>query len=197
MGVYATVSRAPAGPDDTLDVLWVSASDGVEPEGQGEETDLRWAGRGGVLPDVGDDALLFTDSRGDPWAVCWPSGATSPISLASLDARVAALEAGPEAVTAVAAFANSWVNFDADRPAAFYRDRGRVFLTGIVKSGTLNTVAFTLPAGYRPASVNGLIFPAISNGALGVLTVTSTGAVVPNTGSNVYFTLDGISFRYA
>jgi hypothetical protein len=109
MGVYATVSRAPAGPDDTLDVLWVSASDGVEPEGQGEETDLRWASRGGVLPAVGDDALLFIDSRGDPWAVCWPSGATP--------------DSGPDAVTVVAAFSNGWLNYDSDRAAGYYRDR--------------------------------------------------------------------------
>jgi hypothetical protein len=94
------------------------------------------------------------------------------------------------------AFTNSWVNYDADRPAGFYRHGGRVYLTGIIKSGVMNATALTLPTGYRPSAVSGLIFPAVSNGALGVITVTSAGFVVPNIGSNVYFCLDGVDFRH-
>jgi hypothetical protein len=102
-----------------------------------------------------------------------------------------------EAVTPVSVFANSWVNYDADRPAAFYKDRGRVYLSGLVKSGTIGTTIFTLPAGYVPASVNGLLFPVVSNGAFGFAAVFNSGVVQANTGSNVYFSLDGISFRAA
>lgn len=99
--------------------------------------------------------------------------------------------------TAVASFSNSWVNNDAIRVARYYRDRGRVYLEGIIKSGTINTVAFTLPAGYRHAQAPALTFAVPSNGALGIVNVTNTGAVIPAIGSNAYFDLSGISFRAA
>lgn len=121
----------------------------------------------------------------------------------ALKAKVAdlAVVISPEATHFVGAagepgFQHSWVNFDSDRPAAYYRHMGRVHLAGVVKSGTVGSSAFTLLAGYRPASVNGLIFAVTSNGVFGVVTVDSTGAVIPAIGSNTYFALDGISFRH-
>jgi hypothetical protein len=59
------------------------------------------------------------------------------------------------------AFTNSWVNFDSVRPVGFYRHLGRVYLTGVAKSGTVGAAIFTLPAGYRPAetdAANPLVF---------------------------------------
>lgn len=90
MGVAATVSVAPSSADDTLDVF--HTTDAGE---RADEQGLRWASRGGALPAVGDDALLFLDSLGDPWAVVWPSGGSPDTSgsLAALDARLNVLEA--------------------------------------------------------------------------------------------------------
>lgn len=111
----------------------------------------------------------------------------------------------PEALHVVGAAgepgpANGWVNFDAvgptQRAAAFYKDRGRVYLQGLVKSGTIGLAAFTLPPGYLPATAD-VEFLALSNGGLGVLQVTLAGAVIPAGGSNVSFFLDGHSFRAA
>lgn len=68
MGVAATVTRAPATADDQLDVEWTIASE------DGEETQsetCRWVRRGTALPAVGDDALVLTDSQGDPWVIAW------------------------------------------------------------------------------------------------------------------------------
>jgi len=49
-------------------------------------------------------------------------------------------------------FQNGWVNFAAGSNACQYRKEGdRVFLRGMMKSGTLgNVIAFALPAGFRP-----------------------------------------------
>lgn len=146
-----------------------------------------WSPLGNALPAAGDEALVVEADDGTWWAVTWESGAQTTVTTA------------PEAITAVAGFANSWVNFDADRPAGYYRDRGRVYLTGIIKSGTLTATAFTLPTGYRPL-VGGtaqLTFAVDSNVAHGSVFVFADGRVVPQAGSNAYVSLDGISFRHA
>lgn len=97
MGVAATVERAPAGADDTLDVFYLT-----EVGERASEQALRWASRGGALPAEGDDVLLFLDSLGDPWALAWPSGSTPDVSasLASLAAADAALDARVDALEA-------------------------------------------------------------------------------------------------
>lgn len=90
---------------------------------------------------------------------------------------------------------NSWVNFGGVRnPAGYYKDaNSRVYLRGVVKSGTVGNAAFTLPAGYRPANTE--LFAVVSNDLFGAVNVLSNGDVTPAIGSNVYFSLDGISFR--
>lgn len=90
---------------------------------------------------------------------------------------------------------NGWVIYDGlHNPPGYCKDQfGRVYLRGLVKSGTIGLDIFTLPIGYRPAAIE--IFPAISNSAFGGGTITPAGAVNPGVGSNVYFCLDGITFR--
>ena len=92
-------------------------------------------------------------------------------------------------------FLNAWVNFDAGwQQAGFWRDvLGFVHLRGLIKTGTINTAAFTLPPGYRPALSE--VFPTMSNAALGRLSVAPDGSVVPEVGSAVNFALSGIYFR--
>jgi len=97
------------------------------------------------------------------------------------------------------AFQGTWVNFDTDRPARFCKDAsGFVHLEGLIKSGTINTVAFTLPIGYRPGHVGGSAhFVVDSNGAFGVVTVNVSGDVNPFVGNNTYVSLATIHFRAA
>lgn len=106
------------------------------------------------------------------------------------DASSGALEAW-----ATPAYLGTWVSFDAATYApARYRktSEGIVIIQGLVKLGTIGTAVFNLPAGYRPSKR--LIFPAISNGAIGRLDILTTGDVTPFAGNNTYFALDGITF---
>jgi hypothetical protein len=93
------------------------------------------------------------------------------------------------------AFANSWVNFDAgtNQQAGFWKDdNGLVHLRGLVKSGVVGSVMFTLPAGFRPSALE--IFAVPSNALFGVLYVASNGDVTLNSGSNTYASLAGVTF---
>lgn len=94
-------------------------------------------------------------------------------------------------------FTNSWVNFGSGTGfAGFWKDPfGIVHLQGAIKSGTLTASAFTLPVGSRPGFQCN--FPTISNSALGYVHVESNGQVVPQSGSSVWFSLDGLSFKAA
>ncbi len=90
------------------------------------------------------------------------------------------------------AFANSWVNFGGVyAPARFRRDiNGWVTVEGLVKSGTVGTTVFTLPAGYRPATNCNIYQPVVNNGALGVVEFQDGGAVIHQSGgSNVHLGL--------
>jgi hypothetical protein len=97
------------------------------------------------------------------------------------------------------AFQNSWVNFNESthEHAAFFKDPfGIVHLKGIIKNGSaINTVAFTLPVGYRPP----LLFHcgAYSNSAFGGLHIQDSGNVIPQTGSTAWFSIDSATFRPA
>jgi len=95
---------------------------------------------------------------------------------------------------AVTTFTNSWLNFASGNPiASYYKDSlGIVHLQGVIKSGTSGTSAFTLPAGYRP--LLNQILTSTANGAFGTLEVGPDGTVKPN-GSNVYISLNGITFK--
>lgn len=97
------------------------------------------------------------------------------------------------------AFTNSWTNFDTLRKVRFYRYDGRVYLAGLMKSGTLTAAAFTLPTGYWPDSASGgtIEFLVSSSGVAGLLVVSTAGVVTPFSGSNTYFSLEGVNFRHA
>jgi hypothetical protein len=91
-------------------------------------------------------------------------------------------------------FANGWVNYGLSYGDARYRrdSSGRVFLEGLVKSGTIGAKIYTLDAGYRPLAT--VSFPVVSNGAFALVEVGATGDVVCYSGSNIYVSLSGISF---
>lgn len=96
-------------------------------------------------------------------------------------------------------FAGTWANYGTVSSvtyasAGYWKDAaGFVWLDGVIKSGTINTTAFTLPEGYRPSKT--LVRYVASNDAVGTVGITSAGAVVPTSGSSTYVSLCGIKFK--
>lgn len=111
------------------------------------------------------------------------------------DAAVTAAKMEAQQAWIAPTMQNGWITFDTTfNPPGYYKDSlGIVHLRGMMKSGTLNVTAFTLPVGYRPAFK--VLMATISNQALGRLDVTTDGMVIPNMGSNIYFTLDNLRFK--
>jgi hypothetical protein len=98
---------------------------------------------------------------------------------------------------AITAFSNSWENFGGTYlNAAYCKDgNGFVHIRGVIKSGTNETTAFTLPAGYRPTSDT--IFAVNETGPSHArVIVYSDGKVEPKSaaGTSVSISLDGINF---
>lgn len=92
------------------------------------------------------------------------------------------------------AFANGWTNFGGGESVAnFYKYRERVYLGGLVKSGTVGATMFTLPVGYRPGG--NVRFAVISNGAFGYFSIDSAGAANLGVGSNVFVDLSPVNFQ--
>lgn len=92
---------------------------------------------------------------------------------------------------------NGWGAFGGGFGApSFYKDAaGIVHLSGLCVGGTMGAAMFTLPSGYRPKAI--LLFGATtsSSSAPPRVDVDSNGEVRPISGSNGWFSLDGISFR--
>lgn len=96
---------------------------------------------------------------------------------------------------AAVSFENSWANFSSDyHMAGYYRDAfGRVFLRGLIASGSVGSTAFTLPSGYRPEKH--CLFSVVSNDSIGQVFITTAGAVTPiSPSNNAWVSLEGISF---
>ena len=115
--------------------------------------------------------------------------------VSEVETRVSVVERGKANKQSMAYFTptffNAWV---ADTPFGYYKDdMGRVWFKGGLKSGTIGSAACILMVGFRPSQT--LTFVVISNGAIGKLTIDSLGNLIPVSGSNVSFSLDGISFR--
>ena len=96
-------------------------------------------------------------------------------------------------------------NASFDHTAAFYRDPyGVVHLKGVVKGGDIGCAIFVLPPGYQPGegyAGYSETHAVISNGAIGNLWIigsapdSAQGSVIARSGSNVWFSLDGVTFR--
>lgn len=147
-----------------------------------------------VTDETGTGALVFASSpalAGTPTAPTAAAG-TNTTQIATTAYVVTALT--PEAFVAPTLL-NSWVNFGgAFNVAGYYKDPfGIVHLRGLVKSGVVGSPIFTLPAGYRPTATE--IFATDSNAALGQISVNSSGDVTLGFGSNVYASIDGMTFR--
>lgn len=104
----------------------------------------------------------------------------------------------PVGASGAPGFTNGWANLGGSwATAAYWKDQdGLVWLEGTIASGTLGAAAWPLPPGFWPTGDR--IFPAFSNGTLGLVKVTAGGLVVPQTvgtASNASYSLDGIVFR--
>lgn len=95
------------------------------------------------------------------------------------------------------AFQNGWVNYGSGYAAVAYsRDSyGIVRLRGAVKSGTVSTTIFTLPAGWRPSNGSTVRaqFPVPSTASTGNVQIDNTGAVLAPP-ANTFVPLTGITF---
>jgi hypothetical protein len=185
-------------PSDELRVTVPGWDDGEHAFGP-----VRWSPIGGALPQSGDEAVIHERDDGVWQVIAWwndsQGAGVAQSAVDALDARLDAIEVGPEAVILVGtggapAFEHSWVNFAAGREVGFYRDRGRVYLEGLAKGGTVGQPLFTLPTGYRPTGQ--WDWPVISNDTAAFMTISTGGAVVLNSGSNIYVDLSSISFRH-
>lgn len=89
---------------------------------------------------------------------------------------------------------DGWANTGgSDAPAGFYKDPwGRVYLRGVVDSGSLPGDIFTLPSGYRP----GYIVRLSTTDSVGMARIQIlTSGIVHISAGTPWVALDGISFR--
>jgi hypothetical protein len=95
------------------------------------------------------------------------------------------------------AYENGWVKYDDDGTydGAFFKidAMGVVHLRGLIKSGTIDTVMFTLPAGYRPGYTT--IFAGDSNNAPCRIDINTAGGILNKDGVTAWVSLSGISFK--
>ena len=123
----------------------------------------------------------------------WVAGETATKAMLDEQIRDNEIYLKGDAAWIAPTFLNAWVNFGGVTLAAGYRKIADVvYLRGTIKSGTIAAAAFTLPAGYRPHIQQ--IFISDSNNLIGRVTVGTSGNVIPQIGSNAYYTLDGICF---
>lgn len=89
---------------------------------------------------------------------------------------------------------NGWVNAGAPYLNAGYRKDpfGVVHLRGMVITGTVNTVLFTLPVGYRPSA--SMYFTITSAASVARLLIEATGNVTITQGSSTWTSLNGVTF---
>jgi hypothetical protein len=148
-------------------------------------------------------AKKFTDlvsktnaATADILAIVDPADNTSKrTTVGGLVNAILSLVASKQDAWTAPTFSNSWVNFGSGYETAGYmRDSlGYVHLKGMIKTGAINSVAFTLPAGYRPTAIR--LFGVISNNVTGGVEVASDGTVKPVAGNSAYVSLEGITFK--
>lgn len=116
------------------------------------------------------------------------SGRVGPLTWNASGAQTSG-DTGWIAVSGGIGFSNGWVNYGGGQVEAAYRKfNGVVYLRGLIKNGTLAAVAFTLPAGFRPAA--DARFAVDSGSGHGMLYIQPTGAVSPWSGSNAGYALN-------
>lgn len=97
--------------------------------------------QGVTLPAPGAACVVIYDENSTPYCI-WFEGAYQPVEPLTVSAWIA-----PTLI-------NSWANFGSGfETAAYLKDPlGFVHLKGVITGGASTTVAFVLPAGYRPGA---------------------------------------------
>ena len=94
-------------------------------------------------------------------------------------------------------FQNGWVNYGVVyNNAGYFKDsNGVVHLRGLIRNGTIGSVIFNLPAGYRPVSRE--LFSTISINGYARVDVNTNGDVIHSSfnGANGWVSLDGLTFK--
>lgn len=141
------------------------------------------AGHGTTLPQEGDECVVVFDEQNHPTIVWW-AGAYTLLT--------------PPAWTVVS-YEHSWKTLPEFESAAYLKDTlGFVHLRGRITGGVTASVAFTLPAGYRP-NVTTIVTPAaainVTTPVAALLAIGTTGLVEPYvTGTFTSVGINGISF---
>jgi len=93
------------------------------------------------------------------------------------------------------AYQNSW-SFESilENGAGFGKTGNDVFLKGNVEGGSIGTVVFTLPVGYRPGD-HRKKYVTESSGGYAVVEISTTGEVSVVAGNNSGVCLDSIEFN--
>lgn len=163
-------------------------------------------GADGVITADGTAAGFFGRDRANSaqWFALYESG-TVRLNLNGADfwlidgtTAILGLKTAWTKVAGGVGFTNSWTDFDATETtyhqAAYCQDfLGFVHLRGLIKSGTIATTAFTLPAGLGPLKQKLYIVDDGANTGQ-VLEITAAGGVLPLTGNNAFFSLEGVTF---
>ena len=95
---------------------------------------------------------------------------------------------------AISSFQNGWTNYGTGYEPAKYKVIGNLIqLQGLIKNGTTDKAAFTLPAAIRPSYTK--IFTSVCPAGFAQVRINNGGAVIPQCGAaNGYVSLDGISY---
>lgn len=124
------------------------------------------------------------------------SDANKPVSTAQQAALDLKANKALDAITYVQSgdFLNGWTNYTGSFPdAGYFKDQFNIVrLTGLIKSGTIGTEAFTLPVGYRPSKY---IYLPAGGAQASVIRIAPDGGVRVHSGSNSYVSLDNVQFR--
>lgn len=80
-------------------------------------------------------------------------------------------------------FRDGWVHYNVGYQRARYRKKGNeVFIEGLIRTGTVGTIAFTLPVGFRPAAT--LRFCSVRSAGIGIIDIDSSGNLTITAGSS-------------
>jgi hypothetical protein len=94
-------------------------------------------------------------------------------------------------------YSNGWADFGGSQVMAGYRRDflGFVHLQGFIKNGTVGTLAFTLPVGYRPEGGVNHVGQNGGGSVAAAVSIASDGTAVVGSGlGNADVSLDGFSF---
>lgn len=95
----------------------------------------------------------------------------------------------------ISSFLNSWVNYNlaSHRGAGYYKYRGRVYLQGAIKDGSLTHAAFNLPVGYRPSKI--IYLPIVAGTSFSYVVIWTDGDVSIYGSDNSLVSLEELSFE--